>query len=287
MWEEPGTYACPKLSPDGGRLSLTVLRDGNWDVWVYDLERKVATRLTFNDGYDGDQVWSPDGKYLTFTSDRDGRENPYRKRADGSGEAERLAEIDHDFWGSSWSPDGNWILGEIQGESFDLWTIPADGSGEPEVYLATQFFERFPAISPNGKWVAYMSDESGRPEIYVRPFPAASGKWQVSDGGGSWPAWSLDGSELIFRSQDGLMAAPVSDNEVTFRAGRPEILTQGDFSADQVGIVVAGSIFSDFDPMPGGESFVVLQGSDDQRIQSHVTLVTNWFDVLRETLPGS
>jgi serine/threonine-protein kinase len=186
IWEEPGTYACPKLSPDGRRLSLTVLRDGNWDVWVYDLEREVATRLTFNDGYDGDQVWSPDGDYLTFTSDRDGRENPYRKRADGSGEAERLAEIDHDFWGSSWSPDGKWILGEIQGESFDLWAIPADGSGEPVEYLATQFFERFPAISPNGKWVAYMSDESGRPEIYVRPFPAASGKWQISDGGGSW-----------------------------------------------------------------------------------------------------
>ncbi len=89
LWEAPGTYACPKLSPDGRKLAMTVLRDGNWDVWVYDLEREVATRLTFNEGYDGDQVWSPDGKFLSFTSDQDGRENPYVKRADGSGEPER------------------------------------------------------------------------------------------------------------------------------------------------------------------------------------------------------
>ncbi len=287
LWSQPGTYANPKLSPDGRRLSLTVLRDGNWDVWVYDLEREVATRLTFNDGYEGDQVWSPDGQYLAFTSDQDGRENPYRKRADGSGEPERLAEIDYDFWATSWSPDGKWILGEVQAETFDLWAVPADGSGEPVVFLATPFFERFPSISPNGKWVAYMSDESGASEVYVRPFPAAGGKWQVSDGGGSWPAWSRDGAELIFRSQDGLMAAAVSTDGATFRAGRPQLVASGGFSGDQVGIAVSGSIFSDFEPMPDGDNFIVLLGSEEQNVQSHVTLVTGWFDVLKKTFPGS
>jgi serine/threonine-protein kinase len=287
LWEEPGTYACPKMSPDGRRLSMTVLRDGNWDVWVYDLEREVATRLTFYDGYDGDQVWSPDGEYLTFTSDRDGIENPYRKRADGSGEAERLAEIEHDFWASSWSPDGKWILGEVQAESFDLLAIPADGSGEPEVFLSTTFFDRFPAISPNGRWVAYMSDESGRPEIYVRPFPAATGKWQVSDGGGSWPAWSTDGSELIFRSEDGLMAAAVTAENGTFRAGKPLPIASGGFSNDQIGISVSGSVFADYEPMPDGENFVVLQGGEGQSRQTHVTMVTGWFDVLRRTFPDA
>jgi serine/threonine-protein kinase len=287
LWEEPGTYACPKLSPDGRRLSMTVLRDGNWDVWVYDLERKVATRLTFWDGYDGDQVWSPDGEYLAFSSDRDGRENPYRKRADGSGDAERIAEIDHDFWASSWSPDGKWILGEVQAESFDLWAVPADGSGEPVEYLSTTFFDRFPAISPDGRWVAYMSDESGRSEIYVRPFPAAAGKWQVSDGGGSWPAWSKDGSELIFRSEDGLMAAAVTVESGSFRADRPVPVASGGFSKDQIGISVSGSIFPDFEPMPDGENFVVLQGGEGQSRQTHVTLVTGWFDVLRRTFPDA
>jgi serine/threonine-protein kinase len=287
LWEEPGTYACPKLSPHGRRLSMTVLRDGNWDVWVYDLERKVATRLTFWDGYDGDQVWSPDGEYLAFSSDRDGRENPYRKRADGSGDAERIAEIDHDFWASSWSPDGKWILGEVQAESFDLWAVPADGSGEPVEYLSTTFFDRFPAISPDGRWVAYMSDESGRSEIYVRPFPAAAGKWQVSDGGGSWPAWSKDGSELIFRSEDGLMAAAVTVESGSFRADRPVPVASGGFSKDQIGISVSGSIFPDFEPMPDGENFVVLQGGEGQSRQTHVTLVTGWFDVLRRTFPDA
>jgi Tol biopolymer transport system component len=256
-------------------------------VWVYDLERKVATRLTFWDGYDGDQVWSPDGEYLAFSSDRDGRENPYRKRADGSGDAERIAEIDHDFWASSWSPDGKWILGEVQAESFDLWAVPADGSGEPVEYLSTTFFDRFPAISPDGRWVAYMSDESGRSEIYVRPFPAAAGKWQVSDGGGSWPAWSKDGSELIFRSEDGLMAAAVTVESGSFRADRPVPVASGGFSKDQIGISVSGSIFPDFEPMPDGENFVVLQGGEGQSRQTHVTLVTGWFDVLRRTFPDA
>jgi Tol biopolymer transport system component len=287
LWEEPGTYANPQLSPDGRRLSMTVLRDGNWDVWIYDLERKVATRLTFYDGYDGDQVWSPDGEYITFSSDREGHENPYRKRADGSGEAERLAEIDHDFWASSWSPDGKWILGEIQSDSFDIIAVPADGSGEPVEYLATEFFDRFPMISPDGQWVAYMSDESGRSEIYVRPFPFAPGKWQVSDGGGTWPSWSPDGSELIYRDEDGLMSATVTTENGSFRAGRPKPLASGGLSTNQGGIAVGGSIFSDYEITPDGESFIILQGGEGVSNQNSVTLVTNWFEVLRETFPGS
>ncbi len=287
LWEEPGTYANPKLSPDGSRLSLTVLRDGNWDVWVYDLERKVSTRLTFHDGYDGDQVWSPDGQYLVFTSDREGVENPYRKRADGSGDAERVATIEHDFWASSWSTDGKWILGEIQASTFDLWAIPADGSGEPVEYLATEFFERFPSISPDGKWIAYMSDESGREEIYVRPFPAAAGKWQVSDGGGDWPTWSPDGTELIYRTEDGLMSSTVTAENGTFRADRPKPLAASALANNQIGIAIAGSIFSDYEISRDGETFVILQGGEGLANQNHVTLVTNWFDVLRETFPGS
>jgi hypothetical protein len=178
-------------------------------------------------------------------------------------------------------------LGEIQSDSFDIWIVPADGSGEPQEYLATEFFDRFPVISPDGKWVAYMSDESGRSEIYVRPFPYAAGKWQVSDGGGSWPAWSPDGSELIYRTEDGLMSAIVAAENGSFRAGRPKPLASGGLSNNQVGIAVAGSIFSDYEIMPDGQSFIILQGGEGLSSQNNVTLVTNWFDVLRKTFPGS
>jgi serine/threonine-protein kinase len=287
IWDEPGTYGHPRMSPDGSRLSLSVFRDGNWDVWVFDLERDVATRLTFDEGYDGDQIWSPDGQHMVFTSDRGGKMMAYRKPADGSGEAELVAELEHDFWASSWSPDGKWIIGELQSESFGLWVVPADGEGEPFEYLSTQFIERFPDISPDGRWVAYMSNESGRPEIYVRAFPVASGKWQVSDGGGTMPTWSSDGSELFFRDRNGLMAAPVSSDGDTFNAGRPVEVSTSNFVPDRVGIVVAGSYFPDYGPMPDDSGFVVLFGDERRISQDHITLVTNWFGVLKETLPGS
>jgi len=154
-------------------------------------------------------------------------------------------------------------------------------------YLATEFFERFPAISPDGRWVAYMSDESGREEVYVRPFPSAAGKWQVSDGGGGWPSWSPDGSEIFYRSNDGLMSATVTTESGSFRAGRPQPLASGVLSNNQVGIAVAGSVFPDYEITPDGRNFIILQGGEGQSRQNHVILVTRWFDILRETLPGS
>ena len=110
LWDEPGLFGTPRLSPDGKRLAATVLRDGNFDVWVFDLERTVATRLTFADGYEGDEVWSPDGRFLAFASDRDGAIKIYRKRADGSGEAELLVECEVGCWPLSLSGDGRLLL---------------------------------------------------------------------------------------------------------------------------------------------------------------------------------
>ena len=109
LLEEPGIYANPRISPDGTRLALTVLREGNWDIWVYDLERGVSTRLTFDEGVESEQIWSPDGQELIFSSDRDGPDALYRKRADGSGESERLTEPQFAQWASSWSPDGRYV----------------------------------------------------------------------------------------------------------------------------------------------------------------------------------
>ena len=165
LLEERGSYANPRLSPDGTRLSLTVLRDGNWDVWVYDLERGVSTRLTFEDSVDTEQIWSPDGEYLIFSSDRNGPDNLYRKRSDGSGELERVAEGESLQWASSWSRDGRFVTYVTATAALDLWVAPADGEGTPELFLSTPFAESDGAFSPDGRWLAYASDESGRTEI--------------------------------------------------------------------------------------------------------------------------
>ena len=200
LWDTPASYANPRLSPDGNRLAFSILDGSNWDVWVYDLTREVATRLTFHDGYDADQIWTPDGEYLIFTSDRDGAANLYRKRADGSGDVEVLTEGEVQMYPISLSPDGKLALAEANADTIDIYVISLDGATEPEPYLVTSFLERDPVFSPDGRWVAYASNESGRFQIYVRPYPAAGGRWQVSDESGRWPLWSQDGSELFYRT---------------------------------------------------------------------------------------
>lgn len=288
LWEERGSYANPRLSPDGKHLSLTLLRDGNWDIWVYDLERGVSTRLTFDEGGDTEQVWSPDGKYLVFSSDRDGDIDLYRKRADGSGQLERLTESPTALWATSWSPDGRFLTYSSAENGSDLGLLPLEGERKPEVFLSTPFFEHAGDFSPDGRWLAYASNESGRFEVYVRPLPSEGGKWQVSDGGGSYPVWSRDGRQLFYRTDEGLMAASVEVAGDTFRAGKPREVLEGAFRGGIAGVSFAGNTFADYEVAPNGERFVMFPASEDagQGGPSHVTLVTHWFDELRRTFAG-
>ena len=285
LLEERGSYANPRLSPDGTRLSLTVLRDGNWDVWVYDLERGVSTRLTFEDSVDTEQIWSPDGEYLIFSSDRNGPDNLYRKRSDGSGELERVAEGESLQWASSWSRDGRFVTYVTATAALDLWVAPADGEGTPELFLSTPFAESDGAFSPDGRWLAYASDESGRTEIYVRPFPPGGGKWQVSDGGGGYPRWSGDGRELFYRTDEGVMVASVAGTDDTFRAGKPRPALEGSFRGGTGGLALAGNVFADWEVTPDGRRFIMFPSVDEsgQVEHLHVTLITHWFDELRRT----
>jgi len=285
LWEERGSYGNPRMSPDGKRLSLTVLREGNWDVWVYDLERSVSTRLTFDEGSDTEQIWSPDGESIAFSSDQDGPDNLYRKRADGSGDLERLTESDKPEWATSWSSDGRFITYLTTGDAFDLWVVPLEGERKPEPFLATSFTEANGAFSPDGRWMAYASNESGRSEVYVRPFPTQGGKWQVSDGGGGYPRWSRDGRELFYRTDDGIMVASVESAGDTFRAGKPRPVFQGSFRGGTAGLALAGNNFADYDVTPDGERFVMFPAADDEGAgqHPHLTLVTHWFDDLRRT----
>ncbi|HLE22252.1 MAG TPA: protein kinase, partial [Vicinamibacteria bacterium] len=285
LWEENGSYANPRLSPDGKRLSLTVLRDGNWDIWVYDLERRVSTRLTFEEGSETEQIWSPDGEYLVFSSDREGAENLYRKRADGSGEQERLTDLPTSGWATSWSPDGRFITYWTAENGSDLWILPLEGERKPELFLGTPFRENVGAFSPDGRWLAYASNESGRGEVYVRPFPAGGGKWQVSDGGGDFPCWSRDGRELFYRTDTGLMVTSVETTGGTFRAGSPRVLYEGNFRGGMGGIGFAGNTFADYEVTSDAQRFIMFPGAEnvEQEERPHVTLVTHWFEDLRRT----
>ena len=283
LWQEPGVFGTPRLSPDGGRLALSVLRDGNWDLWVYELERGVATRITFGAGYDADPVWSPDGRWLAFASDRDGGMTVFRKRADGSGQAERLLdpELLPGPFPNSWSPDGRWLAVSPTGPGGnDLWVVPADGQGEGEALMATPYSEVFATFSPDGRWIAYESDESGRREVYVGSFPAGGGKWQVSDESGSQAVWARDGRRLYYRTEEGVMVVEVDGSGESFRGRKPRPAITGSYVGGLNGVQAGNYFFPDYDVAPDG-SFVLFAGDELPEGVTTAKLVTGWFSELK------
>ncbi len=285
LLDEAGAYGNPRLSPDGKRLALTVLKDGNFDIWVYDLERGVPTRLTFHDAPETEQVWSPDGRSLAFSSGRSGADNLYRKRADGSGDEERLTTSDNPMWANAWSRDGRSLVlvGMGANGNFDVSMLTLEDK-KVHPLIASSFREADPALSPDGRWLAYTSDEAGRLEVYVRPYPSGSGRWQVSDNGGGFPRWAGNGRELFYRVDGGIMAASIEATGDSISTGKPTRLFTGGFRGGLTGVSIGGNTFADYDVSADGQHFVMFPSMDAESAnRGVVTLVTQWFDELTRT----
>jgi serine/threonine-protein kinase len=248
--EEPDRYGSPRFSPDGRRVAVTV--DEPPDIWVYEVERRAMTRLTFDPGADLYPVWSPDGERIVFTSVRDGFQNLYWKRADGTGDVERLTQKQNYQRSRSWSHDGRFLaFSERSPEtSWDLWVLPLEGEREPQPFFRTPFREDRQRFSPDGRWLAYVSNESGRDEVYVNPFPSGDGRRQISTDGGTDPMWGPKGGELFYRSGGRMMVVPYTVEGENFIPGAAQDLFRGRF---------AYGPGSSPDIAPDGERFVMLR----------------------------
>ena len=272
-------YNYPRLSPDGERL---VVSDGE-DVWVYDLSRSTLTRLTF-EGRNSQMLWTPDGQHVTFRSVREGVQNVFWKLADGSGTAERLTTGEFRQNPGSWSPDGQ-VLAFYQFSGVggpadrDIWVLPLEGNRQQQPFLQTQFNEGAPTFSPDGRWLAYVSDESGRNEIYVQPFPGPGGKRQISTEGGVAPVWAPNG-ELFYRNGDQMMAVEIT-TEPSFRAGTPLLLFE-----DRYRGTGSGGFTVLYDVTPDGQRFLMIKrGEPGLEEQAQIHLVENWFKELKRLVP--
>ena len=273
-----------ELSPDDARLVVSALdaaRDTR-DVWTYDLARGLRTRFTFDAADEIHAVWSADGRQVVFDSRRSGRLGLFLKPASGAGSDTALFESDRDnLYPVSWSRDGR-FLSYFTGNAAsptgnDIWILPLSGDQKPIPFMLTEFNERYGQFSPDGRWIAYASTESGRDEVYVAPFPGPGGKWQVSSGGGSWPRWRGDGRELFFADAEGmLMAATVDGSGSAFVVGAVQPL----FPLRMRTAAWVGSTSYNYDVTADGQRFLI-NATEDSPSDTPITLLLNWAGNLR------
>jgi eukaryotic-like serine/threonine-protein kinase len=267
----PAVQWDPRLSHDGRRLAVAIEDSrGSPDIWIHDLARKVSTRFTFDPDGDLAPVWSPDDSRIVFTSYRRGPGDLFQKLSTGAGSEELLLTSAFRKIASGWSPDGRWLAFHTNQPktSWNLLVLPLSDR-KPLSYLETPFPEMASVFSPDGRWIAYVSAESGRSEVYVQPFPRGAGKWQISAGGGTMPAWRRDGREIFFLGADGkLMAAGVNAGS-TFEAEAPRALF-----ASRVRSLI-GLSRRQYDVSADGQRFLVNANLAEQS-PVPITLLQNW-----------
>ena len=264
-----------ELSPDGKRVAVYRSVNVSYDVWLIDPARGVPTRFTFGPASDLNPVWSPDGSRVVFTSTRNRAYNLYWKLSSGAGADELLLESDQRKAPLDWSSDGRFLLfySLDPQTGFDLWVLPLSGDKKPFAFLKTPFDERNGQFSPDSKWIAYQSNESGRSEIYVQPFPGPGSKFQISANGGAQPRWNKNGKEIFYLSLDSkIMVAPVrlSSDGQSLETGTPVSLFPVRIPGGPLGLSKQQyAVSSD------GLRFLVNSTLEEDR-SSPITLIVNW-----------
>jgi serine/threonine protein kinase/Tol biopolymer transport system component len=299
----PYRYQFPKISGDGKRVAFTVNTGGNTDIWIWDLVRESLTRLTFDKGQDLTPIWSRDGQRIAFCSLRQtsmlkgGLGGVFWRASDGTGDDEFLGAITNRIlFPYSWSGDGkNLVFVETDASTkiFDIGVLSMEGDHPSRLLLKEDYIETQPQISPDGRWMAYCSTETGKNEVYVRPFPEVNkGKWQVSTDGGDSPLWSPDGRELfcMIGNGDGVMSVALEAGQ-SFKAGKPSLLFRGKY----VGPLPGNGL--PWDISPDGKRFLMMKeipAAEDKTKagapaapapQPKITIVVNWFEELKQRVP--
>ncbi len=283
LTREARAYRWPRVSPEGDRIAVTVIGIGGQDLasYIVDTRDGAVRRFTFEGGSVA-PIWSPEGRSIAFTSVRTGFWNVYVKPSDGTGPARGLTSGDQMYTVSSWSPDGQVLaLTRFDPETlYDIWLLPLEEGAAPRQLLKTPSNEGGTKFSPDGRWIAYNSDESGSFQVYVTAYPGLGGKWQVSTEGGTEPVWSRDGRRLFYRQGRSLMAVDVETDPV-FEASAPVLVTRSSYEA-----LTATIDWPNYDVYPDGESFVMISAPEEGAERDHVDVVLNWFDELKRRVPS-
>ena len=273
----PREYDWPRLAPDGRRIAVEV----SGQTWIYDTSRETVTRLTFAGAQNDGPVWTPDGTRVAVRSTREGSPGGiFWQMADGSGGDERLSTaVQVSDLPMSFSPDGQLLaFGRPDPKTQrDIWVLSVKDRTQRKLFLGTPATEGAARFSPDGRWIAYVSDESGRPEIYVQPYPGPGGKWQISVDGGIEPAWNPNGRELFYRSGDKMMAVAVTTQPM-FTAGRPTMLFEGTYLASTFPLTGVT-----YDVTRDGQRFLMVK--DQAASATQINVVVNWFEELKLLVP--
>jgi len=269
------SFSKPRLSPDGRQVAVVV---DNRQIWSYDFSRAILTPLTAADAQSNFPVWTPDGSRLAFSSNQDGALSMFWMPADGSGSAERLTKSVLFQDPSSFSPDGRLLVFvELDpANAQDIWVLPMDARRKPRPLLTTQFVEGGPMVSPDGQWLAFVSNESGDNEVYVRQFSGSRKKTRISNDGGQELAWAPDGHELFYRSGDRMMAVDIVTRP-TLKPGKPHVLFERVFAK--------GGPWRNYDVSLDGRRFLMLKPTKEDVPITQLNVVLNWLEELKQLVP--